>query len=295
MLRKTVASYALLGTAWILFSDKIFNILLKHYDCPRTDQHILQGLTLIATTSIVLHFILKNIINKYKTQAHILENSEKKFRFLVENSPDAFYLHDMNGNILDVNNQACKILGYSTQELKKMNICQIEVICPPEALHDIWKDLKPGPFNFDGIGRRKDGTTFPTEVQGIVFERDEEILGLVATRDVSQRKRLEKELETARDNAIAANQVKNEFIARMSHEIRSPLHIILGMIDVLRETSLNNTQLEHLNSIEGSGELLLRLLEDILDFSKIEANKSSITPEYFSILDIFQEISRESH
>jgi PAS domain S-box-containing protein len=221
-------------------------------------------------------------ITAHREAEQALRESEQRFRLQVENSPDAFFLHDMEGAILDVNHRACCMLGYEAAELLAMHIYDIEVICPPETLLGFWRDVCPGPFSFDGLGRRKDGTTFPTEVQGVVFTERGRLLGLVATRDVTLRKKLERKLKQARDQAMAANQAKSEFLARMSHEIRTPLNILLGMTELLRETLLTDRQRQYADTIESSGNMLLRLIDDILDLSRIEANRITLYPKPFS-------------
>jgi len=94
----------------------------------------------------------------------------------------------------------------------------------------------------------------------------------------------------AKEAAEAANKAKSEFLANMSHEIRTPLNGILGMIQLMQETSLSGEQQEYVNMAYNSTKRLNRLLNDILDLSKIEAGKLEIRSEEFRLREVMQSI-----
>ncbi len=220
-------------------------------------------------------------ITAQKKTEQALRESEARFRLLSQNTPDAVFLHDMAGNVLDVNDHACLMLGYDKEALTRLNVADFEVSCPAAVLHGIWANMQPGPFRFEGLARRADGTTFPTEVHGVAFVERGRTLSLVAARDLTLRKQYEQRLAEARDAAMAANRAKTEFLANMSHEIRTPMHIILGMAELLRETVLAPEQARYLASLESAGQVLLHLINDILDLSQIEAQKLELRPQCF--------------
>ena len=96
----------------------------------------------------------------------------------------------------------------------------------------------------------------------------------------------------------AANVAKSDFLAKMSHEIRTPMNGIIGMTEALAKETLNNDQLEYINIIKGSAELLLNIIDDILDYSKIEAGKMQIEEIPFELrkeimvsIDLFRPIA----
>jgi PAS domain S-box-containing protein len=220
-------------------------------------------------------------VTNQKEAEQALRESEARFRLLSQNTPDAVFLHDMSGKVLDVNDRACSLLGYDRKRLLGLSVPDFEVSCPPEVLYGIWAKMQPGPFCFDGLARRADGSTFPTEVHGVAFIERGRTLSLVAARDLTLRKQYERGLAEARDAAMAASRAKTEFLANMSHEIRTPMNVILGMAEMLRETAVSSDQKRCLAALENSGRLLLHLLNDFLDISQIETNKLELRPQAF--------------
>ena len=93
------------------------------------------------------------------------------------------------------------------------------------------------------------------------------------------------ELAKAREEAELANQSKSEFLAMMSHEIRTPLNSVLGMLDILRQSTLSNEQFEALCQMESSAELLLAIISDILDLSKIESGSFQLYEQWTNLSD----------
>jgi PAS domain S-box-containing protein len=108
--------------------------------------------------------------------------------------------------------------------------------------------------------------------------------------DITERKRIELELRAAMDRAEAANRVKDEFLANMSHEIRTPLNGVLGMLQLLQNTNMNEEQSELADIAIVSGRHLVTLLSDILDISSIEAGSVELKPSSFDVREILHTV-----
>ncbi len=104
--------------------------------------------------------------------------------------------------------------------------------------------------------------------------------------EIKERKQTDEKLKLAMEQAEAASRAKSEFLASMSHEIRTPMNTVIGMADLLRETSLTAEQKKFISAIQSSGENLLLLINDILDLSKIEAGQIEIEKISFDLMEV---------
>jgi Signal transduction histidine kinase len=124
----------------------------------------------------------------------------------------------------------------------------------------------------------------------IPFEAADENLTIVAIDDITEQIEYEEALRKSKEDAVAANKVKSEFLANMSHEIRTPLNGILGMMELLLLSGLNEEQLENVSLAKYSATALLKVINDILDFSKMESGKLLIHNITFNLKLMVEEL-----
>ena len=131
------------------------------------------------------------------------------------------------------------------------------------------------------------------EAQAAVESRDEkgEPLTLVGSSLViTERKRVEAELMSAKERAEESNRLKSAFLANMSHEIRTPLNAIVGFSGILAATEEEQEKKEYISIIENNNDLLLQLISDILDLSKIEAGTMEFVYSDFELNGVMREL-----
>jgi PAS domain S-box-containing protein len=222
-----------------------------------------------------------------------LRISEARHRLLADNAIDVILTMDLAGRCAYVSPSVEKLRGFTVEEVMRQSLD--EVLTPASfAVAEAYfarlrarfeAGLPLEPFRGELEQRRKDGSTVWTELTASPLldadGRFVEILGV--SRDISERKHHERELQQASAAAEAANAAKSEFLAHMSHEIRTPMNAVLGLAQVLAREPLADDQREMVERIRTAGQSLLALLNDVLDLSKIEAGQLRIERRPFEL------------
>jgi len=226
-----------------------------------------------------------------KQAEETLRASEGRFCGTFENAAGGIANTDRQGGFLRVNDKLCDIVGYTREELLERSF--VEITHPDflpanlELYARLWRSEIPS-FTAEKRYIRKDGSLVWCEVM-VSLQCDATgapAYAIAVIKDVSDRKRLEAELRLAKEAAEAANRAKDEFLANVSHEIRTPFGAILGMTELVLETPLNEDQRECLEIAKSAADSLLGIINDLLDFEKIEAGKLELDPSDFSLREV---------
>ena len=208
--------------------------------------------------------------------------SEDRLRSLINNLPDKIFIYDNAGKILDFHVPASEGSHGAAQELVGKTLGESvpsDQVLVLEAAFS--KARSSGTLQTANLSRVDADSGEKRYYEMRFFPLDEEQM-ISISKDITSQKIWEKGLLDAMHAADQANKSKSEFLANMSHEIRTPLNGLLGMVDLLESTELDQIQTQYLEIIKNSGSSLLTIIRDILDYSKIEAGKVDIHVSAFS-------------
>jgi two-component system, sensor histidine kinase and response regulator len=212
-----------------------------------------------------------------------LQISNGRLQGILDNANAAIHIKDADGRYLLVNHEFERIRSANGEAV--LGRLDSEIGPPDLATQIMASDqavLRAGvPMSFEQAMHSPDrdrtflSVKFPIEHEGST------VIGGISTDITDQKEALA--------TAVEASRLKSEFVANMSHEIRTPLNGVVGMTDLLRDSSLDAAQREYANALGASSEALLAIINDILDFSKMEAGHLELDPTNFELRGAVEE------
>ena len=241
-------------------------------------------------------------ITESKMVEDALKESERHLADIINFLPDPTFVIDVDGKVIAWNCaiealtgiKANEILGkgnyeyalpfYSERRPMLIDLVLSSQPCFEKSYASI-KRSKDGNLSGEAyMPNLKSGEVYLFGTASALYDSDGNISGAIESiRDITERKNAEEGIQKAKEKTEAAIRAKSEFLANMSHEIRTPLNAIIGMTGLLLDTPLNPDQIDFVETVRNSGEVLMSIINNILDFSKIEDSKRELEHQPFDL------------
>ncbi|RMD78973.1 MAG: hybrid sensor histidine kinase/response regulator [Gammaproteobacteria bacterium] len=219
--------------------------------------------------------VVQSDVTEHRLAEQDLIRTRARLRQLIDCTPAVIYSAVPSGDyvISFISGNVAQMLGYAPVEVVGRQDFWFERVHPedrPRVFGPLGHLFVEGHHEHEYRIRAKDGryrwVYDRLHLLRDPHDRPQEIVGVLW--DITERKQAERELQEARDAALAASRAKDRFIADMSHDLRTPMNGVLGMLELLRATPLDPRQREYVDLAYRSGRGLLQLFEDILDLSR---------------------------
>lgn len=243
----------------------------------------------------------KDAVARLEAEVRIHKNEARELNAILDTATDGLVVLDSQGQVLTLNRSGEALFGYDQSEVAGRPLTMLIAAESQAKVKDYFDGLKANGVASllnDGreiMGRAKQGGLIPIfmalgRVGRAADAAEQKFCALF--RDMTHWKKIEQELEEARQEAERASALKSDFLAKVSHEIRTPLNAILGFAEVIMEERFgpmgNERYRDYLRDIHTSGAHVMSLVNDLLDLSKIEAGKMDLD---FVSVDVNRAIS----
>ena len=225
------------------------------------------------------------------TERRLIAEQQAKLLAIVNSSPDFIATFDLEGNIQFINEAGRKMIRIEPDA--SLEECSLAGMFPASEIDQLLNEGVPTAY----MERFWSGETTLVTSAGEVLDVSQQILRhdpdagggqyfSMNMRDISERKAATAAILEAKEEAESAAQAKSAFLATVSHEIRTPLNGILGIAQLLQETTLDAEQYRYVDTLGGSGRSLLSIIDDVLDFATMDTGKLSLEPLCFDLSQV---------
>ncbi|MCC9599639.1 ammonium transporter [Stieleria sp. JC731] len=238
--------------------------------------------------------VYNRVIHRVHSEITARENAENQYREIYQRALEGIYQTTLEGRFIKANPALIELLGYDNLDELVSSITDLATQCyvDPERRHEFMRRMsaagKVSDFRSE-IRKRGGETLWVSENARIVCTEAGVPLyyeGTVA--DITERMTAER-LQYEKEQAEAANQAKSQFLAGMSHEMRTPLNGIISMLDLIEESESEGQRERYLRIAKQSSKSLLQLINDVLDLSKIEAGKLELERQICDVGEVVDE------
>jgi PAS domain S-box-containing protein len=273
------AGYRALLSAPLIYQDKLVGVLHLWSRCSTAFE--VQDLQLAERVGAQIAGAIANaqLYSERVDTGWQLAESEVRFRELIENAGDAFFLHDVKGRIIDANDRACDSLGYTREELLALRMRDIEQKFNDLDISRIFEKIRVGsPVTRDGVHLRKDGSEFPVEVRLGKFHWRGHLLCIALARDITERMHLEQQLLQAQKM-----EAVGQLAGGIAHDFNNLLTVITSYSDLgMAKLAPDDRVTAYLQQIQKASERATQLTRQLLAFSR----RQTIEPRAVNFNDL---------
>lgn len=254
------------------------------------------GLLILPLIALITWLLLRFL--RDQTDANQREKlATAQISTIIDTNPEAMMLVDRDGKIVRANEAAGRLLGYPVRQLVTLSIQQIA----PKGGMGAWRDQILSLFDEDTDEKawrglelwalNGAGARIPVGISAGISGEGAGARMTLLMSDEAPRRKYEIGLIEAREAAERASRAKSDFLANISHEVRTPINAIIGLSGLVQKTNLDNQQRDYIEKVHNSSRRLLDLVNDMLDFARIDAGQMLLNEKSFDILDLLDQIS----
>ena len=228
-------------------------------------------------------------ITERKEAEIALIQSQKLYESIFNQTKDAIYISDKSGKLIDFNQATIELLGYSETELRNLDV--LKLFKDENDREAFQEEIRANSFtkDFEAPFLTKDHKIKYCLISASMVQTEEFEGYHSIVRDITERKQAE-QLRKAKEIAEQSAKMKEQFLANISHEMRTPMNAILGMSNLMLQTPLDKEQDSYMNSVKQSSKNLLGIINDILEISSIENGKIDFEAKPFNLHVVVEEL-----
>jgi len=236
-------------------------------------------------------------LREYKATIAKMRETDELVQLMLDATPLCCDLWDDRYNTIECNQEAVKLFELADKQEYLERFYELSPPFQPcgrpsyeTILENIGKAFRDGYNRFGWMHQKLDGTPIPSDITLVRVKHKESYIVAGYTRDLREHNKMISELEIALKQATEASRAKSDFLSAMSHEMRTPMNVIIGMTTIGKKTDDVEEKDNALNKISDTSAHLLGVINDVLDMAKIEADKLELVPVDFSFEGMLRKI-----
>lgn len=305
-----VIIYIILGSAWILLSDKIAGLLVRE-NTMLVQVSIYKGWFYVLCTAALLYLLINSGMKEINKSKNELKISEERYRLVINNTTDGFWDWDILSNKIIYPEEWKIQLGYDREEISDQ-ISDVERFLHPDDIPELKNSIKQ---YLEGMQTKykqevravtKTGVVIWIQIRGqAIWDNDGSPLRMLGTvTNINERKLTEVALKNTMEmnekllnEALEYNKLKTEFFTNISHEFRTPLNVILSVVQVLsayekmgKETISIEKVNKYMRNIRQNCYRLLKLINNLIDVNRIDSGFLKLQMRNVDIVEVVKQI-----